>query len=160
MDGIHDMGGMDGFGPMVPDDANFHADWERRVYGLARVTRVAGIGSGMFRAAIESMPPAEYLAASYYERWMYGVERRLERDGTLTPAEIEDGMARFATGAAARAERSRAGRALRRRRSASGAPMEAAAAPRFRPGQRVRVHSHAARRATRAARATCAARSA
>ena len=68
------------------------------MYGLARVTRIAGIGSGMFRAAIESMPPAEYLAASYYERWMYGVERRLERDGTLTPAEIDEGMARFATG--------------------------------------------------------------
>jgi nitrile hydratase len=138
VDGIHDMGGMDGFGPMIPDDANFHAEWERRVYGMARVTRVAGIGSGMFRAAIESMPPAEYLAASYYERWMYGVERRLERDGTLTPDEIEEGMARFATGPLPeRSDPEMAERCVALQRN--GAPMEAAAAPRYRPGQRVRV---------------------
>ena len=56
------MGGMDGFGPVPPDATNFHSDWERRVFGLARVTRVAGVGAGMFRAAIESMPPDEYLA--------------------------------------------------------------------------------------------------
>ena len=125
MDGIHDMGGMDGFGPMVPDDANFHADWERRVYGLARVTRIAGIGSGMFRAAIESMPPAEYLAASYYERWMYGVERRLERDGTLTPAEIDE----------------RHGRASRPARCPSGAipSWPSAASPHSGTGRRWRL---------------------
>jgi nitrile hydratase beta subunit len=132
------MGGMDGFGPMVPDGANFHADWERRVYGMARVTRVAGIGAGMFRAAIESMPPDSYLAASYYERWMYGVERRLEQGGVLTPEDVDSAMARFADGPLP--QRSDPGLAERCvGAQLEGDPMAAAAAPRFRPGQRVQV---------------------
>jgi nitrile hydratase len=132
------MGGMHGFGPVVHDDANFHSDWERRVFGLARVTRIAGVGSGMFRAAIESMPPEEYLAASYYERWLYGVEHRLERAGTLTPEDIEDGMARVEAGEhPERSDPELAERCVARQRS--GGPMASAAAPRFRPAQRVRV---------------------
>jgi nitrile hydratase subunit beta len=83
VDGVHDMGGMAGFGPVVPDGTNFHADWERRLFGLARVTRIAGVGSGMFRAAIESMPPAEYLAASYYERWLAALEVLVAEKGVL-----------------------------------------------------------------------------
>ena len=138
MDGVHDMGGMDGFGPVVPDGASFHSDWERRVYGMARVTRATGVGAGMFRAAIESMPPDEYLAASYYERWLYGVERRLEQGGVLTPEDIESGMARFEAGPLP--ERNDPGLAERcLDAQGKGGPMAAAAAPRFRPGQRVRV---------------------
>ena len=45
MDGVHDMGGMDGFGGVVPDGAIFHAPWERRLFGLTRVSRAAGITS-------------------------------------------------------------------------------------------------------------------
>jgi len=138
VDGVHDMGGMDGFGPLVPDGANFHADWERRVYGMARVTRVAGLGSGMFRAAIESMPPDRYLAASYYERWLYGVERRLEQGGVLTSEDIERGLARFEAGPLpTSSDPELAERCVAVQRN--GDPMVAAAAPRFRPGQRVRV---------------------
>ena len=138
MDGVHDMGGMDGFGPVVPDGASFHSDWERRVYGMARVTRATGVGAGNFRAAIESMPPDEYLAASYYERWLYGVERRLEQGGVLTPEDIESGMARFATGPLPeRSDPGLAERCVDTQRQ--GGPMATAATPRFRPGQRVRV---------------------
>ena len=138
MDGVHDMGGMDGFGAVVPDGASFHSDWERRVYGMARVTRATGVGAGNFRAAIESMPPHEYLAASYYERWLYGVERRLEQGGVLTPEDIESGMARFEAGPLP--ERNDPGLAERCvDAQGKGGPMAAAAAPRFRPGQRVRV---------------------
>ena len=138
MDGVHDMGGMDGFGPVTPDGTNFHADWERRLFGLARVTRIAGVGAGMFRAAIESMPPDEYLAASYYERWMYGLERRLERGGTLTREEIESAMPRFAAGPLPeRSDPELAEQCLTAQRN--GHPMAAAAAAQFGPGQRVRV---------------------
>lgn len=138
MDGVHDMGGMDGFGPMVPDGANFHEDWERRIYGLTRVTRSVGLGSGMFRAAIESMPPDEYLAASYYERWMFGLEKRLVQGGVLTHEDVEAGMARFAD----EPMPERSDPELARRcveAQGAGGPMAAAAAARFRPGQRVRV---------------------
>ena len=100
MDGAHDMGGMQGFGPVVCDGEVFHADWERRVFALAEVAGTAGITSGHFREAIESMPPRDYLAASYYERWLYGLVRRLQRAGTLTPADLEAVPARAGTAAA------------------------------------------------------------
>jgi nitrile hydratase len=136
VDSIHDMGGMHGFGPVVPDGAVFHEDWERRLFGLNRVSRLAGITVGHFRAAIESMPPDEYLASSYYERWMYGLQRRLEAAGTIAPEDVQAAMER--TGP--RLERSDpefTARCLAAQRS--GAPMAAAAVPRFRPGQRVQV---------------------
>ncbi|HET6170965.1 MAG TPA: nitrile hydratase subunit beta [Gaiellales bacterium] len=138
MDGIHDMGGMHGFGPVVPDGEAFHSDWERRLFGLNRVSRLAGITVGHFRAAIESMPPAEYLAAGYYERWMYGLQRRLEAAGTLAPEDVDAAMERV--NGEPRLERSDPEfmtRCLEAQRS--GSQMAAAAAPRFRPGQRVRV---------------------
>jgi nitrile hydratase subunit beta len=138
VDGIHDMGGMQGFGPMVSDAANFHADWERRVFGLARVTRTAGVGAGMFRAAIESMPPEAYAAASYYERWMFGVERRLEQGGVLTREEVESGMERFREGPLPeRSDPELTQRTVEAQRS--GASLKPAADPRFRAGERVRV---------------------
>jgi nitrile hydratase beta subunit len=120
VDGIHDMGGMDGFGPMVP------------------VTRIEGLGAGMFRAAIEAMPPDEYLAATYYERWMYGVERRLRQGGVLTHEEVDAAVERFAEAPMPqRSDPEQAERVVGAQRK--GAPMPAAAAPQFRPGQRVRV---------------------
>ena len=138
MDGVHDMGGMHGFGPVVPDGEIFHAEWERRLFGLNRVTRLAGVTAGHFRAAIESMPPDEYLAAGYYERWMYGVQRRLEAAGTLAPEDVEAAMQRVA--GQPRLERSDpefTQRCLAAQRS--GEPLAAAVSPRFSPGQRVRV---------------------
>lgn len=72
------MGGQTGFGPVpVADDGSvaFHADWEARVYGLAAVLRRHGLfNDDELRDAIERLPPAEYLAASYYERWLGALE--------------------------------------------------------------------------------------
>jgi nitrile hydratase beta subunit len=138
VDTVHDMGGMHGFGPIVPDGETFHEPWERRLFGLTRVCRAAGITSGHFREAIEAMPPDLYLAASYYERWMYGLERRLERAGTVTPEDLQAALARTEAGPAP--ERSDAEFAARCvAAQGRGGPMPTAAAPRFRPGQRVRV---------------------
>jgi nitrile hydratase len=132
------MGGMHGFGPVLPDGAVFHEDWERGLFALNRVSRYAGITAGHFRAAMESMPPEEYLAAGYYERWMYGLQRRLEAAGTLTPDEVQAAMEHVQ--GQPRLERSDPEfmeRCLAAQRS--GGPMAAAAAARFRPGRRVRV---------------------
>jgi nitrile hydratase len=137
VDGVHDMGGMHGFGAIVPDGAVFHEPWERRLFGLTRVARKAGITAGHFREAIESMPPDEYLAASYYERWLYGLERRLERAGTLTPEEVDGALARAAGPLPASSDTDLTERCIEAQRG--GGPMPAAAAPRFRPGERVRV---------------------
>jgi nitrile hydratase beta subunit len=138
VDTVHDMGGMHGFGPVVPDGEIFHEAWEARLFALTRVCRVAGITAGHSREAIEEMPPDVYLAASYYERWMYGLERRLEGAGTMTPEDLQAALARAESGPAPErldpefAERCVAAQGR-------GGPMPTATAPRFRPGDRVRV---------------------
>lgn len=91
MDGIHDMGGMHGFGPVVPeaDEPVFHAPWEGRTLGLAIVAAGTGLRTGSLRPHIEALPPATHLASSYYERWGAALERALVEAGTLTTAEID-----------------------------------------------------------------------
>ncbi|MDX6541074.1 MAG: nitrile hydratase subunit beta [Gaiellales bacterium] len=138
MDGAHDMGGMHGFGSVVPDGDVFHAEWERRLFALTRVARQAGITAGHSRAMIESMPAVEYLDASYYERWLWGFERRLVRAGTVTEDDIASAMARIAgEELPVASDPELAERAVAAQRA--GGPMPAAAGPAFRPGQRVRV---------------------
>jgi nitrile hydratase subunit beta len=91
MNGVHDMGGMDGFGPVVAerDEPVFHADWERRMYGLAlQALRAAQINQDEFRHGIERIPPARYLASSYYERWLAAAETLLVEHGIVTRAEL------------------------------------------------------------------------
>lgn len=91
MNGAHDLGGMHGFGPVVPepDEPAFHADWERRAFGL---TLAMGAwrrwNLDMSRSAREQMPPAEYLATTYYEHWLFGLERLLVEHGLVTADEI------------------------------------------------------------------------
>jgi len=91
MNGIHDLGGMHGLGPIEPeaDEPVFHHGWERRAFAL---TLAAGAGGAwnidMGRFARECMPPAEYLATGYYEHWLYGLERLLVEQGIVTRDEI------------------------------------------------------------------------
>ena len=91
MNGVHDMGGMEGFGPVVREQNEpvFHADWEGRVYALASIAaRLALINADEFRHAIERIAPARYLASSYYERWLAAVETLLVERGVVTREEI------------------------------------------------------------------------
>jgi nitrile hydratase subunit beta len=93
---IHDMGGMQGFGPVVsePDEPVFHADWERRVLAMQRAMGSTGlwtIDGG--RASLENLPPLAYLAASYYKRWFFGLERRVVAHGLVGEDEIAAGRA-------------------------------------------------------------------
>lgn len=95
MDGIHDMGGMQGFGrvPTESDDQVFHSDWEGRVHGVV----YALFGQGMinidaFRHAIEKIPPKEYLESPYYGRWARAVEALLIESGALRPGELQARM--------------------------------------------------------------------
>src|ERR1700735_4468218 len=72
MDGIHDMGGMHGFGKVEPEanEPVFHAPWEGRCLALNRAMGAIGawtIDEG--RAGVEKLPPEVYLAASYYGKW-------------------------------------------------------------------------------------------
>jgi nitrile hydratase len=92
MNGVHDLGGMDGFGPVIPEQNEpvFHHDWERRVFGLALSPSI--FGTFFTRHSIERMPPADYLASSYYEHWLSGIERGLIENGVLTRLEIEEAL--------------------------------------------------------------------
>ncbi len=91
MNGIHDMGGMHGFGPVPEKDDRvvFHEDWEGTCFGLARAVgalRLFTIDAS--RHARERMPPALYLEATYYERILYGFQTLLAEHGLVTADEI------------------------------------------------------------------------
>jgi nitrile hydratase subunit beta len=91
MNGVHDMGGMHGMGPIVreEDEPVFHHEWERRAFAITLAAAYLGEWNlDMVRYARERMPPAEYVAASYYERWVYGLEHLAVEKGLLTREEI------------------------------------------------------------------------
>ena len=91
MNGVHDMGGMHGFGPVEPeaDEPVFHADWERRAFALTVAMAFGGEWTiDMGRHARENRHPADYLGKSYYELWLAGLaqllaERRLVADDEM-----------------------------------------------------------------------------
>ena len=91
MNGVHDMGGMHGMGPIVREENEpvFHHEWERRAFALGLAARRLGRWNlDMFRHARELMPPAEYLAASYYERGLYALERLLVERGIVSRKDL------------------------------------------------------------------------
>lgn len=141
MNSVHDMGGMHNMGRIEPEPSEpvFHHDWEKRVFAL---TLAAGFcrrwNIDMSRYSREVMPPADYLQASYYERWLHGLRRLLVERGLLTADELASGRV-----AAGRAPDVRAlpavevQQALRNRRAAR---MDAGLKPpRFKAGERVRT---------------------
>jgi len=143
MDGVHDMGGMHGFGRAVwpGADAAYHERWEPRVFAIQILVGLERLGAGPGgRPVREEMDPAQYLAASYYERWLYSAEQRLLRKGTISPGEIEAMMERLSAGETEpeHHDHAMAERILADLRTPMpmGAPAED---PRFDPGQRVRV---------------------
>lgn len=96
MNGVHDMGGMHGFGPIAPeaDEPVFHEAWERRMFGLRRaMTFPPGSTIDWFRHQRELMPPALYLAWSYYEHWYFATVLSLLQAGMVTIEEVGSGQA-------------------------------------------------------------------
>lgn len=97
MNGIHDLGGMDGMGPVEPaaNEPVFHEPWEARVFGLRRLLVRWGLGGnwGSFRFAQENVPAAQYLRLSYYERWFTAMVDLLRTHGVVTEAELAAGSA-------------------------------------------------------------------
>jgi nitrile hydratase beta subunit len=97
-DGVHDMGGVRGFGKVVPEpnEPPFHAAWERRAFALTiAMARPGGWNVDMSRAARESLPPHDYLAKSYYEIWLAGLEKLMAERNLVAPDEIEAGHALY-----------------------------------------------------------------
>ena len=126
MDGLHDLGGKQGFGRVryTLDAPAFHAAWEVRVNALySHAVKLGFFNMDEYRHAIERMEPRHYLAASYYERSLTGLATLCVEKGVLAHDDLE----RRAQGAFPLA--------------APGAPgrSNAAARERLRPGDRVRV---------------------
>lgn len=96
MNGAHDMGGAMGFGPVEPEahEPAFHAPWERRAFAITLAAGFTGQWNiDMARFARESIPPAQYLASSYYQIWFEGLKRLLVDRGMVAPEEIAAGHA-------------------------------------------------------------------
>lgn len=96
MNGVHDMGGMHGFGTVrpEPDEPVFHADWERRVFALSLAMGATGEWNlDATRFARENRPPDDYLDKSYYELWLAGLQQLVTEHGLATEDEISAGRA-------------------------------------------------------------------
>lgn len=92
MNGVHDMGGAHGFGPIEndPDEPLFHAPWEGRARAIVHLSMTRGyFNVDAFRYGIERMAPAEYLRAPYFERWITSGETNLVERGLITRQEVD-----------------------------------------------------------------------
>ncbi|HYL60331.1 MAG TPA: nitrile hydratase subunit beta [Candidatus Acidoferrales bacterium] len=144
MNGVHDMGGMDGFGPVVREvgEPVFHADWEGRLYGIVGgLLGGVGVNIDEFRHAVERIPPARYLASSYYERWLAALETLLVEHGVATREELRASFAKF--GADAGIDAASIARAVQTKGPAPLKEAGDAKAPRarFAKGDRVRARN-------------------
>ncbi len=145
MNGIHDLGGMHGFGPVVAESNEpvFHADWERRMFALnMEMLAWRRWNVETLRHSIELIPPAEYLTTTYYEHRLYAVELLLEQSGLVEPHDLQrvretpemvpaPGIPINVRDGALRREDARALGPSR------GSRLDDAVAPRFAPGQSV-----------------------
>ncbi len=94
MNGVHDMGGQQGMGPVQyeKDEPVFHASWEGRIYALNRAMRAwRKWNLDTDRHALETMSPLDYLRMSYYERWVNRLEAQLVNYGIATREELQSG---------------------------------------------------------------------
>lgn len=142
MNGIHDMGGMHGMGPIEheKDEPVFHSHWEGRVFALNR-----GLGAwgkwnlDASRHSREVIPPAEYLRMSYYEKWLIGLTNLAIKSGVVTQAEVASGKPAKGSSKAtppltAEKVSTLVGRGATARRNVQ-------VSPRFQVGQRVRARN-------------------
>jgi nitrile hydratase subunit beta len=142
MNGVHDMGGMQCFGKVEPeqDEPVFHAPWEGRVLAMHRAMGYVGLWNiDINRLTRERMPPDLYLGSSYYKKWAISLEDLCVKYGLLDRDELTAGHARDqqAKAVTRRLTASDADKVLSRRSFERAAPQPA----RFKPGERVRTRN-------------------
>jgi nitrile hydratase len=96
MNGVHDMGGMDGFGKVEPepDEPVFHEKWEGRVMAMVRALGAQGaFNIDAARFYRELLPPLVYLGSSYYKKWFLGFQDMLVAKGYVNADEVKAGHA-------------------------------------------------------------------
>jgi nitrile hydratase len=141
MNGVHDMGGMHGMGPIhyEKNEPVFHAPWEGRVYALNRAMsawRKWNLDAS--RHDLEMLAPADYLRMSYYERWLARLEQQVVKFGFVTPAELESGKPAPGSSKSTPALTAQMAHVVNRGIQSSKDP---SVAPLFQVGQRVRARN-------------------
>jgi nitrile hydratase len=140
MNSVHDMGGVDGWGAVLPEpnEPPFHYAWEGRVLALQRAMGFAGVWTiDESRAALESLEPLVYLSVSYYKKWLLGLERQVLAQGLVGADEIAAGRSLRPAKPLPRRLLPAQARALTRGEYAR----PGAAAARFHAGDRVRTRN-------------------
>ena len=138
MNGVHDMGGMRGLGPVAPevDEPVFHEGWESRVLAMVIASPTRGnIDAG--RHQRELIPGPEYLSITYYERWFAALAAMLVKGGFVSEAEMANGRVEGPK-ATPRLVAADVPVAVKRQGSYL---REVAGAPAFRVGERVRARN-------------------
>ena len=113
MDGVHDLGGREGFGPIVDkaDDKPFHADWEMRAFGMKQASAAAESWTiDWFRHSRELTDPVDYLTRPYFDQWLTTLAAQMVDEGYLDARRDQGGR----RDVCAEAERSAANRRTRR----------------------------------------------
>jgi nitrile hydratase beta subunit len=141
MNGVHDMGGMHGFGKVAPEpnEPVFHAPWEGRVLAMNRAMGYLGLWNiDIGRFYREQLPPPVYLASSYYRKWELGLEDLCVQHGLVGEDELAAGHALHPAKPVKRTlTQADAANSLSR-----GSFERPAAAPaKFKPGDRVRTRN-------------------
>jgi nitrile hydratase len=93
MDGIHDLGGMEGFGAVDVNAPPFRADWERRMWAIAKNTSAPDWTLDWWRHMVERMEPATYLSVPYFEKWCLTYLTGFVSSGLFTLEEGASGIA-------------------------------------------------------------------
>jgi nitrile hydratase beta subunit len=94
MDGIHDVGGEQGFGRVKPtaDEPPFAHEWEGRMLGIVRaISRPPDWNVDKFRFTREQLPPVEYLTRPYFDQWYRSYAAMLVASGLVTAEELASG---------------------------------------------------------------------
>jgi hypothetical protein len=95
MNGVHDMGGLQCFGPVHPEphEPLFHAPWERHAMALTVAMGATGQWNiDQMRSARESLPPAQYLGMSYYQIWLKALQDMMVARQLVTAHECREGQ--------------------------------------------------------------------
>ena len=152
MNGIHDLGGMHGFGAIdsEPNEPVFHEPWEARAFALNFVSAASGYRNvDEFRHARERMEPVAYLGTAYYEHVLEAMERLLIEKGIISRERLQARSAEVAQGMPLPENRAPHDRfpaapvdtILERIRLGASTRRSVDAAPRFKPGMEVRVRN-------------------
>lgn len=92
----HNIGGLEGLGPLNVEKRVFVQPWEKRVFGVH--TAMMGLGIWTWtelRTLAEGMNPVDYIKLRYYEKWLGGITAFLIEKGYFTKEEMEARTIRY-----------------------------------------------------------------